>query len=277
MIALLLMATNVSAVPLASSTFDSFDNGWRVGDFWGGPTVTAPTYFPANGNPGGFIRTADVYGWNGYIAPPNFLGNQIQAYGGSLHVEERIAASDNVIFPLIVLSNSNLSLQFLSAPPANNVWTAYDIPLVAAAGWQVGDGSGNAGPAATEAQLQEVLSSLTLLSIDADWHTGADQVDLDNVLLASRPGILPGDANFDGRIDADDYALIDRGAALHLFGYANGDFNGDGVINSLDYLILDQSFAQQNGTLASDISIPEPAAFLFLLFIPFAFHRQRTG
>ncbi|HZZ44186.1 MAG TPA: DNRLRE domain-containing protein [Tepidisphaeraceae bacterium] len=58
------------------------------------------------------------------------------------------------------------------------------------------------------------------------------------------PG-LPGDANLDGVITADDYALLDRGFDKHLTGWANGDFNGDGVINSADYLLIDTAFAQQ--------------------------------
>ncbi|HZZ42214.1 MAG TPA: NF038122 family metalloprotease [Tepidisphaeraceae bacterium] len=51
-----------------------------------------------------------------------------------------------------------------------------------------------------------------------------------------------GDANLDGLVNADDYALLDRGFAKHLTTWTNGDFNYDGVINSADYLLIDKSF-----------------------------------
>ncbi|HZZ45049.1 MAG TPA: autotransporter-associated beta strand repeat-containing protein [Tepidisphaeraceae bacterium] len=51
-----------------------------------------------------------------------------------------------------------------------------------------------------------------------------------------------GDANLDGKINADDYALLDRGFAKHLSSWQSGDFNYDGVINSADYLLIDRTF-----------------------------------
>jgi hypothetical protein len=58
---------------------------------------------------------------------------------------------------------------------------------------------------------------------------------------------LAGDANWDGRIDADDYVLIDRGFARHLTGWSNGDFNGDGKVDSKDYLIVDTQYVASSG------------------------------
>ena len=55
--------------------------------------------------------------------------------------------------------------------------------MLASAGWEIANGSGTAGPAATEAQLLATLSSLSFLNISADWNDGPDQVDLDNVRL----------------------------------------------------------------------------------------------
>jgi autotransporter-associated beta strand protein len=59
-----------------------------------------------------------------------------------------------------------------------------------------------------------------------------------------------GDANLDGKITADDYALLDKGFAQHLTTWTYGDFNYDGVINQNDYLLIDRVFAQQTGTLS---------------------------
>ncbi|HZZ42336.1 MAG TPA: dockerin type I repeat-containing protein [Tepidisphaeraceae bacterium] len=66
----------------------------------------------------------------------------------------------------------------------------------------------------------------------------------------------PGDANLDGRINADDYALIDRGMAKHLTGWSNGDFNGDGVVNAADYRMID--LTDGGGITSPSIAIPEP-------------------
>jgi hypothetical protein len=59
---------------------------------------------------------------------------------------------------------------------------------------------------------------------------------------------LRGDANGDGVIDFDDYAVIDTGFLNGLSGYANGDFNRDGVIDFDDYAIIDFNFLNQ-GTI----------------------------
>jgi hypothetical protein len=60
---------------------------------------------------------------------------------------------------------------------------------------------------------------------------------------------LPGDANLDGKINADDYTLLDRSFAQNLPNphWTNGDFNYDGVIDQQDYLLIDRSFYQAQG------------------------------
>jgi hypothetical protein len=72
---------------------------------------------------------------------------------------------------------------------------------------------------------------------------------------------LPGDANGDGKINADDYALIDRGFDKHLTGWTNGDFNADGVINSSDYLIIDREFGNQTGVFDPGLLAEREAEF----------------
>jgi hypothetical protein len=68
-----------------------------------------------------------------------------------------------------------------------------------------------------------------------------------------------GDANLDGRINADDYFRIDSGflsqpAKPH---YAEGDFNYDGTINADDYFLIDSAFLGQGAPQA--VSIPRNA------------------
>ncbi len=78
-----------------------------------------------------------------------------------------------------------------------------------------------------------------------------------------------GDANLDGKINADDYFQIDSHVNKTVDGarsYFDGDFNYDGKINGDDYFIIDSNFASQ-GTAFSDgvgfeglSSVPEPMA-----------------
>jgi len=172
------------AVTLVESTFDADNEGWVVGDFFSAGGSTPAPFVAVGGNPGGFVRTEDLFGWNAYHAPASFLGDKSAAYGGNLHLDQQILGSDGLEYPMVVISDGSLLLQYRTAPPGTT-WTSFDISLLASAGWEVADGSGDPGPAATEAQLLAVLSNLAFLHIDADWLTGPDQVDLDNVRLES--------------------------------------------------------------------------------------------
>jgi hypothetical protein len=94
--------------------------------------------------------------------------------------------------------------------------------------------------------------------------------------------LLLGDATFDGRIDADDYALIDQaiGTRNANAGYLNGDFNlSGGIPDSDDYFIIDHAFAQQwarlnLGFLGPSAAIPEPS-MLLMIFAPAALLMRR--
>jgi len=82
-----------------------------------------------------------------------------------------------------------------------------------------------------------------------------------------------GDANLDGKINADDYGRIDFAVPLGIAGWSNGDFNYDGKINVDDYGIIDFNVAIQGppfstGTMAQlsgVATVPEPAAVVVML------------
>lgn len=103
-----------------------------------------------------------------------------------------------------------------------------------------------------------------------------------------------GDSNLDGKVDADDYALIDRGYAKGLSLWSDGDFNYDGLVTAADYLLIDRTFALQGNPLSATllasresqfgadyvhallVSIPEPSSgFIFATLVPFALRRKR--
>jgi hypothetical protein len=59
-----------------------------------------------------------------------------------------------------------------------------------------------------------------------------------------------GDFDLSGKIDADDYFVIDRGFALHRIAPNDGDLDFSGVIDADDYFIIDKSFLSQGSPLA---------------------------
>jgi hypothetical protein len=60
-----------------------------------------------------------------------------------------------------------------------------------------------------------------------------------------------GDANQDGKVDADDYAAIDAGFANNRTGYQNGDFDySGGKPDSDDYFLIDKAHFDQAAPLS---------------------------
>ena len=177
-------AANANAATIVLSTFDTDAQGWTLGEMFSTDGATAPTFVASGGNPGGFIRTADIFGFNAFQAPASYLGNQSAAYGGSLTLDTRSTGNDVINYPLVAISNGTTELHFRTPPPSTTAWTSYSISFLASAGWEVvNESSPYVGAPATEAQLQAVLANLQYLNINGDWNTGADQVDLDNVAL----------------------------------------------------------------------------------------------
>jgi hypothetical protein len=198
--AILVTPPAVGAVVLAESTFDNpatTNEGWRVGTLFSASAVDLPFWLFDASTSNGWIEADGLTEWLAFAAPAAFLGDQSSAYGGSLTFDLRLGFMDPGDRPLVVLSDGTTELQFRSVAPPLFVFTAFDVPLLAAAGWQLSDGTGAPGAAATEAQLQEVLSGLTRLRILIDWHAsdgGDDITDLDNVSLIAGPTAVPAPA-----------------------------------------------------------------------------------
>jgi len=58
-----------------------------------------------------------------------------------------------------------------------------------------------------------------------------------------------GDADFNGRVNFDDYVRTDSGFNNHRTGWINGDFDGNGQVNFDDYVLIDLAFNTQSGVL----------------------------
>jgi hypothetical protein len=94
--------------------------------------------------------------------------------------------------------------------------------------------------------LRQYLHDGRLFSSAADGEHGLGYGMSDSSTLVVKTTYL-GDANLDGKVDADDYALIDRGFAQHGSTWAEGDFNYDGQVTAADYLLIDRVWMEQTG------------------------------
>ena len=70
-----------------------------------------------------------------------------------------------------------------------------------------------------------------------------------------------GDANFNGKVDGNDYSRIDatfnnEHTAGNIGGWFNGDFNLDGKVDGNDYGLIDSAFNSQLGTLRPGAADP---------------------
>jgi hypothetical protein len=76
-----------------------------------------------------------------------------------------------------------------------------------------------------------------------------------------------GDANLDGQVTADDYAVIDAFLGASGPGTNIGDVNKDGLVNADDYPIVDAFLGSGVGNpLAhSPSAVPEPASISLLV------------
>jgi hypothetical protein len=70
-----------------------------------------------------------------------------------------------------------------------------------------------------------------------------------------------GDANLDGVVDSDDFALTDKGRATGGTFWWQGDFNYDGTVTSADYLLIDRTYGRQLGGLSPEFLATRQAQF----------------
>ena len=188
-----LSAQNARAT--VSSTFDTDSESWTLaGDGLG------LTYWPTNGNPGGFISATDqnVGALWFFVAPAKFHGDQSGTFGLGLCFDLKqfgSGSTDDTTFPAnidVFLIGGGLTLAYVglpvpntdpSAPPGSATpFTQYLVTLSGSdAGWQK-----LVGPALTDASdtdMQTVLANVTDLQIKGEFRHDVDQGSLDNVIL----------------------------------------------------------------------------------------------
>lgn len=79
--------------------------------------------------------------------------------------------------------------------------------------------------------------------------------------------LLPGDANFDGKVDINDLTIV-----LSNYGktvgasWTNGDFNGDGRVDINDLTIVLANYGRTAGASIAVAAVPEPSTVLLAAF-----------
>ena len=177
------LSSSCGGIPAyASSVFEADDEGWLLGN---NGDDTVPILHPEGGNPGGNICGIDHSLGNlwYFVAPPKFQGNASGAWGKRLTFDLKQYSIYNQIRGRdVILNGGGLSVvnNMRFAPGLD--WTPYSFTLDDTSGWTIDDQAGGHGPAATEAELRQVLKSLTSLRIRGEFVDGdLDQACLDNV------------------------------------------------------------------------------------------------
>lgn len=170
------------------STFDGGDEGWLISQNGGSDR---PTYRETGGDPGGHVTDDEAQGgvaWY-YQAPFKFLGDREAFYGGTLSFDLRQEPTDQQFDapPIeggdVALSNGERTLVYEfrgSDSKPGDVWTSFEAPLTADAGWI---DLASREPFATEAAVRSVLADLKRIRIRGEYRSGDDTSFLDNVVL----------------------------------------------------------------------------------------------
>jgi len=149
-----------------------------------------------------------------------------------------------------------------------------------------GNGIASSTAAADPNQLMGLAAILNDNGHGGPIYTTFDgfAVDTSSILIKYT---LMGDLNLNGRIDSDDYFLIDRGFSNGIGSnqYYNGDIDYNGVINADDYSYIDRAFAMQviaaqgdRQTLGGIAAVPEPSTVALLTFLsPLLARRRRLA
>ncbi|MBS1706309.1 MAG: hypothetical protein JST40_10570 [Armatimonadetes bacterium] len=175
------------------SRFDSNGEGWGKIEFTpAGNVFSAPgavTYIASGGNPGGAIRQTDATGtWMCFDAPSGYFGDLSSAAGGEVGFDVSMTTTLglNPDLPFsVAITGSAGSIYCLHPVRAFAPWQRVRVKLAGGRDWRWNSYN---GAAATPAQVLSVLSSVNRVAIMADYQSGTDTCQIDNVYLGPAEG-----------------------------------------------------------------------------------------
>ncbi|MCC7374764.1 MAG: hypothetical protein IT581_08910 [Verrucomicrobiales bacterium] len=168
---------------LASSSFDTNDEGWLQGASVDSEASRPLVYQFGGGYSGGGIQTSLDHGW--FQAPAKFLGDKSQAYGGRLEYDykQNKSGGAGLGFAIRLYSGGLILGSFGGKQPPTTFEHVTHI-LDEKSGWY----NRGTGKLASREEMIRVLSHLDLIEIRADFTTATDNVAwLDNVQLVAGP------------------------------------------------------------------------------------------
>jgi hypothetical protein len=189
-VVLLWMVSVIQSHAQLLSTFDATSENWTVAYYPdNGPFATpvqtnSAVWVDVGGNPGGSITHSDLTSDTFYFqAPASWAGNRLAAYGLALSFDVMpMSGVDYNNGVDVILSGAGIQLvRDAGAEPISGQWNSYSVALSEGPAWHIGN---PAGPQATAAQFQSVLSDFQSLYIRGEFRNGlGDVTGLDNVLL----------------------------------------------------------------------------------------------
>ncbi|MBS1707256.1 MAG: PEP-CTERM sorting domain-containing protein [Armatimonadetes bacterium] len=180
----LLVAGLAAVASFASAltyTFDTDNQGWRQADF-NQSTFQLTFIGPSTWTAPGQIEENDFANW-AFDVSPNLAGG-LQG-SPSISFDYSADATDNQAYPFLVLAAPTEAIYVEQIPTADGAYHHYSYSLTDPTGWKHADIGGFR--AATQADIDNVLTSLVLIGVDADTLSGADHTRLDNVQLGAVP------------------------------------------------------------------------------------------
>ncbi len=216
----------------------------------------------------------DVLGLYRQTAGSTAVDGLVRLLGGSAIFDAGTLDIQTPVGGTIDLTTRALIVNYDTTSPLAQVtdWIRQGFNLAGGGNWD--------GPGITSADAAAQPDDLTAVGVlpNTDEKVGGkttfegEPVDATSILAAYT---WWGDANLDGRIDANDYDVIDKN---YLFtpdpdnmGWWTGDFNLDGVIDANDYDKIDRAFLFQTGPLGGGddggpaTPTPEPATLILVV------------
>jgi len=248
---------------------DNFQDGTTMGWAEGPASPNPPTNVPAGGPRGaGDAYLQNVSGGGGgaggkmvMFSGSQWAGNYNAAGVTQLDASVANLGAEPLFLRLAVLSGTAVygSAEAIELP-ADGAWRRVTFDLAGDALTRV-EGTDTLGQALSHVQNLRVLSAQAGPTLMGDFVAGT--LGMDDV----RALRLPGDANFDGRVDAADFRVASLAAGNRgLGGWAQGDFYFDGHVTARDLAMLRRNFGQSipaapaaaGPAVASLAVVPEP-------------------